>query len=106
VALIYFDTDAFRHFSTAFKATPLSQELRRSLRLSPITAVEVMSQLVTKERAVILEQIHAMHNWLPRPALLMPTGNRMFAEIGFGIPHRDDLFDGISKSLDTCLDTE
>jgi hypothetical protein len=102
---VYFDTDAFRHIGTAFATTPLEPELRKGIIVSPISALEVLSQLTIAKADVVLAQIHAMHNWLPDPPLILPMGGYAIAEVGFGLVVRDDNLDSIVHALDVCLTT-
>jgi len=95
VRYVYFDTDAFRNIGIAFKAVVLS----------PITAAEIMSQLVTTERAQILEQIQAMHNWLPEPPQILPLPSVIIAAIGFNFEQSNHTHLDIARSLDICMRT-
>lgn len=99
----YFDTDAFRHVGTAFRDQELAIELRKRIAVSPMTALEVMSQLVTVGRAEIHAQIQAMKNWLPVPAVLLPMPTYLIADRAFGKLIPDKMHESISHSLNVCL---
>jgi hypothetical protein len=99
----YFDTDAFRHVGTAFRDQELAAALRKRIVVSPITALEVMSQLVTAGRVEVHAQIQAMRNWLPHPAPLLPMPTSAIADRAFGKDIPDKMYASISHSLDACL---
>ena len=53
------DTNAARYLGTAFAKTPLPDHLRNKMLSSPVTIVEVISQLATSAAPEVLDQIQS-----------------------------------------------
>jgi hypothetical protein len=64
--LIYFDTDAFRHFAGAYQKRMLPPDLRHNIVLSPITMLEVFTHLAERCGESIYKQIQGLPNWLKK----------------------------------------
>jgi hypothetical protein len=67
----YFDTNVIRYLRTGLNA-PLAERLQPRILLSPISAIEVLSQIgdaVRGEEA--LQSIYRFRDWLPEQTMLL-----------------------------------
>ncbi len=62
--LVYFDTDFFHHFASAFENRALEDDLRDKILLSPMTMKEVFSHLAVEWGPQVHRQINGLPNWL------------------------------------------
>jgi hypothetical protein len=82
---VYFDTDSLRAIGRALENTALPNDIRDAIVVSPLSALEVMSQLTIANADEVLREIYAMSNWLrPSDADLLPWPDDVLARIGFG----------------------
>jgi hypothetical protein len=102
---VYFDTVAFRHIGQAFEKEGLSPDLRERNIISPITIVEVLSQLTIKSAEEVLRQIQAIHNWTnPTHTELLAWPNDTLFSIWFGKAASDSgLTKRMEKAINVCL---
>jgi hypothetical protein len=103
---VFFDTNVFRYIGSAFQNVTLPNELRRHIAVSPISAIEVLTHLTTVQKQEVLGQIHAMHNWMPSPAVLLSMPTCVISEVGFSLPMRDEVHGRIGRSLNVCFHSE
>ena len=101
--MISFDTDAFRGIGIALGERTLPDEVRRKIAVSPITAIEVLSQLSIAKAENILAQIHAMRKWLPEPAALLDWPDSYISEHAFGHRVENDDYRHIGDAFNACL---
>lgn len=101
----YTDTNVLRYFGTAFRASPLDGDLRDQLLMSPISILELLSQLATKGGTDALSAVQAVVNvYNPSHAGLLPWPKDAFREAVFGVPATPDaLTDAITKAVNRCL---
>lgn len=85
---IYTDTNVLRYFGTAFARASLAEDLQVQLLLSPLTVMELISQLGTEGA----EEAFAAVQALPRVHNAKATGM---------LPWSDDLFSDDSFQLAT-----
>ena len=104
----YLDTNAFRYFGTAFQNATLPPDLRERMLHSPLSAFEVMKQLVGRNGDEVLRQIHAVRNWTnPQHAGLLPASYDVVRSFWLRTPVVDDGFTkNMQRSFDVCLSTD
>lgn len=101
---VYFDTNVLRYLSVAFSETELQLELRRAIVLSPVSAIELMSQLCEQSAAQAFSAVQAMWNWLPPQVnLLDPPPIFVRMSVAGDDDRGDDTFERMSAALDSCL---
>jgi hypothetical protein len=71
VVRIYFDTNILRYFGNIFNDRELPAELRARIVLSPISVLELMSQLCDDSAARAFAAVQAMWNWLPQQVSIL-----------------------------------
>lgn len=105
--MVYLDTDAFRLVADAFLTRELRADLRDRMALSPITVIELMSQLsLSNKGAQMLGRIHALWNLLNhQKAAFLPWMDAAIAKIGFGVETSDETNQWYVTDLQTCLNT-
>ncbi len=101
--MISFDSDAFRGIGNAVRERTLPNEVRRKIAISPITAIEVLSQLSITDANKILSSIHAMRNWLPEPAAILDWPDSYISERAFGHRVENDDYRHIGEAFNACL---
>jgi hypothetical protein len=62
---LYFDTNVLRYFSQAFAKVELAQEIRDNVVVSPISLLELLSQLCNSSASQAFGAVQALRNWLP-----------------------------------------
>jgi hypothetical protein len=101
--VIYFDTDTFRGIGSALRQTTLPDEVRRKIAISPIAAIEVLSQLSITDADKILASIHAMRKWLPERAAILDWPDSYISARVFGHRVENDDFRHIGEAFNACL---
>jgi hypothetical protein len=103
--LTYFDTAAFRHIGTVYSKAVLADDLRDRVLISPLTVFEVFSQLTIQEANEVLQQIHAVLNYVnPKRTGLLPWPDAAIQGVWFGKTSPDDGFtERMQKAFNTCL---
>lgn len=106
-ATVYFDTSAFRIIAETFRTRKLRDDLRDKIALSPITAVELMSQLTLSKGAQALERIHALRNLVDRQhAAVLPWTNNGIATMVYGVAPADEKDAWFIEDIRRCLAAE
>ena len=105
MAFLYFDTDAYRNLATAFASAELPEILKKRIFLSPITTVELLTQLTTGKAAEVLKQIRALRNIMdPQQAPVLPHPSAAIAMYGFSITYDDKNFtESLAGAVNACL---
>lgn len=105
---IYFDTVAFREAGKAFEKNLLATELRARIVISPITFIEVLSQLTVRRASDVLKQIHAALNWTNSQytGLLPWPDDALFEVWHQKIPPDDGLTEKMQNAFNVCLATD
>src|SRR5205807_3863302 len=104
--MIYFDTDAFRRIGRSLGGSPLPDEIRRGIAISPITASEVLSQLSITDAGKILDSIKATKQWLPQRAPILDWPDGFILMCIFGKSGSDEALKTVGKSLNVCLEPD
>jgi len=102
--MLYFDTDAFRKIGAALAGSQLSDTVKAHISVSPITAIEVLSQLSVTDSEKILADIRAMKCWLPDRAGILDWPDVFIAENVFGERKPNEDFRHIAEAFDACLE--
>jgi len=102
--MLYFDTDAFRRIGSSLGDSPLPDEIRQRIAISPITASEVLSQLSITDAGKILASIKAMKQWLPPRAPILDWPDGFILTRIFGKSGSDEALRTVGKSLNVCLE--
>jgi hypothetical protein len=107
-ALVYFDTDFFHHFASAFERRALADDLRDKILLSPMTMKEVFSHLAVEWGPQVHGQIRGLPNWLnSKNTRLLPWMTDAAAKIAFDVPLPDDGFThGMQENVNELLNYE
>lgn len=103
--MLYFDTNVFHLLREALAGRELPEAVRRKIMLSPLSAMEVLSQLTLRQTKQIHESIRTMHSWLPIPATILAWPDH-FAAKQFGINLPDDPSQGFGEAINTCLQAD
>jgi hypothetical protein len=105
-AKVYFDTDCFHHFAKTFQSTPLPDDLRDKILLSPVTMIEVLSHLARHWGPDVLQQVKGMTNWLNAQHVgVLPFMDEAISIIGFGDNITEDGYtDHLQADMNTCVD--
>ena len=102
--MLFIDTVAFRKFGDIFRCEQLPFALRRKMALSPISILEVLSQLSSPASAEVLRQIHSMRNWLdPEHAVLLPWVNDVISSVVLGVPREEDITRSYQNAVEACF---
>ena len=104
---VYLDTDAFRHLGTAFVTGHLSEELGDRIVLSPITFLELYSQLTLpgSEGEKTWSIVKALPNYVNRQNVsLLPW----WTAAASGVLEKvdEDLAKEIQEALNVCLNSK
>ena len=100
----FFDTNVIRYLRTGL-TTELPPEIQRRIVLSPVSAIEVLSQIAIAPIEA-LESIHRFRNWLPEQAMLLGWLEPYCARYVFGIEMEDAIWPIVSQMLDRALRAE
>lgn len=110
-ALIYFDTDCFHHFASTFESRSLSGDLRDKIIFSPVTMMEVFSQLA-RDRwdfgRKTHKQIQGLHNWVVTDrALVLPWMESAISQLAFGVVQEDEVYTkNLQADLNACTNSQ
>jgi hypothetical protein len=88
---IYTDTNVLRYFGTAFANASLADDLQLHLFLSPLTIMELASQLGTKDAEEAFTAVHALprvHN--AKACGMLPWSDHFFRMCLFNLPPGED----------------
>jgi hypothetical protein len=103
---IYLDTNAFRYFGQAFANVTLTEELRRRILTSPLSAFEVFAQLADeRDGDRVLSYIHAVRNWTnTKRSGLLPWPDEWLYQVWFQKVRKDDGFtERMQNAFNMCL---
>ena len=101
--MLYFDANVFHYLRDALAGRKLPDDVRAKILLSPISAIEVLSQLTVQQAEKVLESLHTMRTWLPERAGLLDWPDTFIAMAVFAIRLDDGFFDRMQKALNICL---
>ena len=102
--MLYIDTVTLRKFGDIFRCEQLALALRRKIALSPITVLEVLSQLSSPASAEVLCQIRSMRNWLdPENTALLPWVNDVISSVVLGVPREEDITRSYQNAVEACF---
>jgi hypothetical protein len=88
---IYTDTNVLRYFGVAFAKTSLAEDLQVQLLLSPLTLMELISQLGTdgaEEAFAAIQALPGVHN--AGATGMLPWSDDLFRMALFSLPPRED----------------
>ena len=102
--MLFIDTVTFRKFGDIFRCEQLALPLRRKIGLSPITLLEVLSQLSSPASAEVLSQIRSMRNWLdPENTSLLPWVTDVISSVVLGVPREEDITRSYQNAVEACF---
>jgi len=97
---VYFDTDVWRRIGPALSGNTLSAEIRRRIVLSPISLLEVLSQLALHKGDMVLRQVQSVNNWVKSGhSEILPWPNVAIAHFGFDVSLPDNSFEVAERNL-------
>jgi hypothetical protein len=102
----YLDTNAFRYFGHAFESTPLADDLRDKILVSPLSAFEVFAQLADERMGEhVLRQVHAIQNWTnAKRSGLLPWPDEWLYQVWHGKARDTDGFtEKVQGAFNMCL---
>lgn len=106
MAMVYFDTNVFHNLRDALAGKQLPDDVRAKIVLSPISAIETLSQLTIRNADEILASIHSMRTWLPDRAGVLDWPDTFIASAVFGNRLDDGFFERISNAVNACFVAE
>jgi hypothetical protein len=102
--MLFIDTVTFRKFGDIFRCEQLALPLRRKIGLSPITLLEVLSQLSSPASAEVLSQIRSMRNWLdPENTALLPWVTDVISSVVLGVAREEDITRSYQNAVEACF---
>lgn len=103
---LYFDTNIIHYLREGLKEQSLSQEQKENVVLSPITVLELVSQIaVAPDEA--LGAIHAMKSWIDtQHADLLGWRHAFIAHWVFSKKVADEVSEGLTRVLTVCYESK
>jgi hypothetical protein len=102
--MLFVDTVTFRKFGDIFRCEQLAFTLRRKIAVSPISVLEVLSQLSSPASAEVLGQIHSMRNWLDSEhTVLLPWVTDVISSVVLGVPREEDITRSYQNAVEACF---
>ncbi len=101
--MLYFDTDALRKLGTAFQTTALPSSVRAKVVLSPVSALEILSQLTIAKPEEVLRSIHGIRNLLLDQAAILDWPDAFIANHLFDLKTQDDTYAHVGEAINACL---
>lgn len=105
---IYTDTNALRYFGKAFAKSSLPTDLRDHLFLSPLSVMELLSQLGTNNAGEAFSAVHAfprVHN--PEASGMLPWSDIFLRMCLFGLPPEEDpITPALNRAVVNVLNAE
>ena len=84
---IYFDTNVVRYFAISFRDAPVDAALKQHFAMSPISLLELLSELATPDADAAFRTIQAFPNIFDTDHLaLLPWEDDVFRTLVFGQP--------------------
>lgn len=84
---IFFDTNVLRYFARAFRETPVDPELKQHFAISPISLLELLSEIATNEAERAFQTVRAFPNLFNTDHLpLLPWEDDVFRALIFNLP--------------------
>jgi hypothetical protein len=101
---IYFDSNVVRYLERGLAPGSLPEQVKADIVVSPITAIEVISQIATNDGERALESIHRMRDWLNQDhTVILDWTDRFYAQHVFHLDVGDDIFEVLERALNICL---
>ncbi len=98
------DTVTFRLLGEVFAQDELNPALREPFVLSPITCIEVLSQIAGGGREEVLRQIRAMPHWVnANHVRLLPWMTDVLSINVFGVHREEDMTPQINAAFEACF---
>ena len=101
--MLYFDTDVLRKLGQAFRSVSLPVNVREKITLSPISALEILSQLTVESAGDVLASIQRMRNWIPDPVGMLDWPDTFIAQVVFEKQLDDKLYEQVGNALNACF---
>jgi hypothetical protein len=87
VPTIFFDTNVLRYFARAFRDTSVDPELKQHFAVSPISLLELLSELATSDANQAFQTVRALPNIFDTDRLpLLPWEDDVFRVLIFNLP--------------------
>ncbi len=103
---VYFDTMIIRYLRDGLREQPLSQEEKGQVVLSPISVLELVSQIAAYPDEA-LSAIHALGSWVDiKHAELLGWTDPFIAHWVFSKEIADEVSEGLKRVLITCFESE
>jgi len=100
---VFFDTNVIRYLSVGLR-NPLPDHSRNLVRLSPISATELISQIATQPQAA-LGVVHSFDKWLnPDHAILLEWHESFYADRVFGVQFEDAASEHLAAAVTRCFE--
>jgi hypothetical protein len=99
---IYLDTNVLRYFADAFGNAPLDAELKQHLVVSPISVLELLSEIGTNQAEAAFRTVKAFPNIFDadNPIPLIPWEDEVFRVLVFDqAPQPDQLTERLSNAM-------
>lgn len=89
---IYFDTNVLRYFAEAFRDRPVDADLKQQIVVSPISLLELLSEIGTNQAEEAFPTVKAFPNIFDtdNPIPLLPWESEVFRVLVFNQPPRQD----------------
>jgi hypothetical protein len=98
----FFDTNVMRYLPGGL-TVPLPDEIRDLVRLSPISVLELISQIAIEPQAA-LGAIHSFDKWLnPNRTILLQWYEPFYADLVFGVQLQDAVSEHIAAAVKRCF---
>jgi hypothetical protein len=95
---VYFDTDAARAMSSAYSDNNLPEDLTSHLIFSPVTLMELLSQLTINSSDQVLAGLRSLKNWNTKIRIL-PSRDHLIRAVVFSDSRQDPLVEELAKFL-------
>jgi hypothetical protein len=105
-AKIYFDTNVLRYFADAFRNRPVDVDLKEHFVVSPISILELLSEIGTEQAEEAFRTVKAFPNIFDtdNPIALLPWEREVFRVLVFDqAPEEDQLAELLSNAMSRAL---
>jgi len=99
---IYFDTNVLRYFANTFRNAPVDGDLKQHLVVSPISVLELLSEIGTDQAEAAFRTVKAFPNIFDAniPIPLLPWEDEVFRVLVFDqAPQPDQLAERLSNAM-------